>query len=61
MIIFAEQKGPRCFVQVGAYEGRNKRTKSVFRVVHNVDLAELKTVVEKAVNDLAAQPTRRAK
>lgn len=45
-------KGPRCFVQVGKYEGRNKRTQSTFRVIEGVELKDLRAAVEAAVNGI---------
>lgn len=43
-------EGTRCFVQVGVYEGRNKRSNSTFRVIEGVKLDELKDAIVNAVN-----------
>jgi hypothetical protein len=52
MITMRKFKGPRAFVQVGDYQGRNKRKNSVFRVVNGVTAEDLADAVEKAVNSL---------
>lgn len=50
MLNMSKKTGPRTFVHVGKYEGRNKRTHSTFRVVHGLELEQLKKIIQEAVN-----------
>ena len=52
MIRFEKHTGVRTFVQIGVYEGRNKRTQSLFRVIEDVKLEDLKPAIAACINGL---------